>query len=119
MKRIIAIVFLMNLSVVSIYNLWQWTSFILNQEKIAAELCINKNKPEISCNGKCQLAKQLEKEEKQSNTPVSCKKINVVLFFSEVKTTTKQDTSLEIIFYPHSSKLLNGHSKKLSPPPKV
>jgi len=52
------------LSKLSIY-----ISFKINQDFIAEVLCINKDKPMSTCNGKCYLSKQLkaqeEKEEKQ------------------------------------------------------
>ncbi|MHA4895584.1 hypothetical protein ACXZ1K_12595 [Pedobacter sp. PWIIR3] len=41
----------------------------MNQKYIAATLCVNKNKPEMHCNGKCYLMKKLkqaqEKEQRQ------------------------------------------------------
>lgn len=37
----------------------------LNKDYIAEFLCINKDKPELSCGGKCHLMKQLEKENKE------------------------------------------------------
>lgn len=38
--------------------------FKLNQESIAEAHCINKDKPEMNCDGKCYLKKQLEKTKK-------------------------------------------------------
>lgn len=37
----------------------------LNKDYIAEFLCINKDKPELSCGGKCHLMKQLEKQNKE------------------------------------------------------
>jgi hypothetical protein len=34
--------------------------FAWNQEEIAAEHCVNQDKPELHCNGSCYLAEQLE-----------------------------------------------------------
>lgn len=43
-------------------------SWKLNQTYIVENLCINKNKPEMKCNGKCHLQKQLKRvEDKQDN----------------------------------------------------
>lgn len=39
--------------------------FAINQDYIAEFLCINKDKPELACGGKCHLMKQLEKQEKE------------------------------------------------------
>lgn len=37
--------------------------FFINQQEIAATLCENKDKPELHCNGHCQLKKELEKHD--------------------------------------------------------
>jgi hypothetical protein len=44
-------------------------NFKINQEYIAENLCVNKDEPESCCEGKCQLEKELIKEEKKEKTP--------------------------------------------------
>ena len=44
-----------------------YVEYVLNQDYIAEFLCINKDKPELQCNGKCHLVKELEKQ--QENEP--------------------------------------------------
>ncbi|MGO4291211.1 hypothetical protein [Chitinophaga sp. RAB17] len=39
--------------------------FYLNQEYIAANLCENRDKPAMHCNGKCHLSKKLKEEDKR------------------------------------------------------
>ena len=39
--------------------------FGLNKDYIAEFLCINKDKPEMACGGKCHLMKQLEEQNKE------------------------------------------------------
>lgn len=50
-------------------RLFVFAGFELNRDYIAAELCVNKSKPELNCNGRCFLAEKLkkaaEKEKKQ------------------------------------------------------
>ena len=46
-----------------------YIEYVLNQDYIAEFLCINKDKPELQCNGKCHLVKQIEKQQK--NEPKS------------------------------------------------
>lgn len=49
-------------------------SYYANLDYIAANLCENIDKPELQCNGKCHLAKELlklEQEEEESSTPNS------------------------------------------------
>jgi len=42
--------------------------FLLNEEYIAKVLCVNKDKPAMKCNGKCHLAKQLQKQDNTENS---------------------------------------------------
>lgn len=50
------------------WNIW----FYNNQIELAAKYCVNKKKPMLHCNGKCYLAKQLQKleQEEKKNQPV-------------------------------------------------
>ncbi len=61
-----------------------YADFIINNEYIATVLCINKEKPEIHCNGKCYLKMQLGKEEKKKQSQEKTLKDNSnVQFISE------------------------------------
>lgn len=40
----------------------------LNKDFIAKNLCVNKAKPKMHCNGKCQMMKKLAEEENQNST---------------------------------------------------
>ena len=59
------------------------TAFEMNHDYIAKNLCINKNKPQMHCNGKCDMHKMLQKEESQNNSPVAPvkEKTEVLQFF--------------------------------------
>jgi hypothetical protein len=50
-------------------SFWICLGFKANQQYIAKELCINRDKPQLQCEGKCYLMKKLkqaeEKEQKQ------------------------------------------------------
>ncbi len=53
-----------------------YIEFVFNKEFIAKVLCINKDKPELKCNGKCHLKKQVKEnsdkeQEKKSTIPVN------------------------------------------------
>jgi hypothetical protein len=45
--------------------LWPIMEYVANYDYIANVLCENRDKPKLQCNGKCYLAKQLEKEQKE------------------------------------------------------
>lgn len=61
--------------------------YIINYDYIVAELCENKAKPEMHCNGKCHLKKELAKAS-EAEKPLSQKKVQVseseVLFFQDL-----------------------------------
>ncbi|MCU4188853.1 hypothetical protein M9Q43_06700 [Flavobacterium sp. HXWNR29] len=65
--------------------------YIINYDYIANELCENKAKPELKCNGKCHLVNELAKASEDDKPINSDKKNNSkqeieVLFFQEIKT---------------------------------
>lgn len=50
--------------------LWPIVEYVANYDYIVKVLCENKDKPQLQCNGKCYLAKQLEKQqENHDNNP--------------------------------------------------
>jgi hypothetical protein len=53
----------------------------INYDYISKVLCINKDKPELKCNGKCHLMKELAKLQKMTNPFLSDKKVQILLTF--------------------------------------
>lgn len=47
--------------------LWPVAEYIMNYDYIVNVLCENKNRPQMDCDGKCYLAKQLAKEAEKNN----------------------------------------------------
>ncbi len=47
--------------------LWPVAEYVINYDYISNILCENKDKPNLNCNGKCYLVKQLSKENSNSN----------------------------------------------------
>ena len=41
--------------------------YVINKEFFATVLCINRDKPELGCAGKCQVTEQLKEKEKKKN----------------------------------------------------
>lgn len=74
-------------------------SYAVNYEYISTELCENKDEPEMNCNGKCHLKKELAKEIQQNNPVSESKKINFVetslLFCLEILPFTFEKTFFE------------------------
>lgn len=59
-------------------------NYEFNKAYISKNLCENKNKPNLHCNGKCHLKKQLQKEDKKENqNPNNLKEKIELQFFKE------------------------------------
>ena len=63
--------------------------YFVNYEYVSKVLCVNKSKPKMHCNGKCQLMKELAKNS-ETDAPISSSKKNIseqfeVLFLEEIK----------------------------------
>jgi hypothetical protein len=71
LTRAIAILLLFSSLSVNLSGLFVFAGFEMNEDYIAKELCVNKNKPELQCNGKCYLMNKLkqaqDKEQKQEH----------------------------------------------------
>jgi hypothetical protein len=57
------------------WNIW----YVANMDYVAKELCVNKAKPKLKCNGKCHLATQLQKleESQPQKTPTTPKQLKL------------------------------------------
>ncbi|MFL5762301.1 MAG: hypothetical protein ACJ77K_00055 [Bacteroidia bacterium] len=82
MRSIITITLSLAILLQSAGKLIVIVDFGLNQEYIAKNLCENKAKPMMHCNGKCHLRKQLQKEDKKDNSPNSLREKHEVQLFS-------------------------------------
>jgi len=52
-----------------------YVEYVLNQDYIAEFLCINKEKPELQCNGNCHLVKEIEKQ--QESNPLTSLRVSL------------------------------------------
>jgi hypothetical protein len=70
-------------------NQWGAVAYYrVNQDYIAKNLCVNRDKPMLNCNGQCYLAKQLkaaEEKEQKSNSERLEKMPEVVLSFQAIR----------------------------------
>ena len=77
--------------------------YSLNRDFIAQKLCVNRVKPKLHCNGKCQMTKKLAEEEKQnsSNTGNNTSKIKIqeVVYSDETQQVTVPLVSLSSFSY--------------------
>jgi len=67
--KFILVPILMMLLLTQTFSKWLVVfEYKLNKDYIAQKLCVNKAKPKLHCNGKCQMMKRLAEEGKQSST---------------------------------------------------
>ena len=70
--------------------------YIVNYDYISKELCENKAKPELECNGKCQLMKELAKASEEDKPISTDKKVvhfeTELLFFQEIENLITRQT---------------------------
>ena len=109
MKKIISILIVLVVVLPQLINTWVLIDFTINHEYIAKVLCINKDKPEMKCNGKCHLAKQLNKtetKEKQNKVEFAQQNENLFVKAFEKQTIeniyskeTKDKTCFILVYY--------------------
>jgi hypothetical protein len=103
-----------------------FTSFVydaaysLNKTYVANTLCINKQQPQMHCNGKCFLAKEKQNEEKrdQQSNNTKREKFEVQPFFLPDEIILKD--TLAIINTPHCKPgniMLSGYQQVVFHPP--
>lgn len=100
-------------------------SYFVNQAEIIELFCINKEKPQLKCDGKCHLATQLaEVETDTEETPFSQSNLSYELEIDLSLTETKIEFNPKIEnlkkqnqFY-YTSSISDGYYSILSPPPK-
>jgi hypothetical protein len=96
------------------------SNFLLNQDYIAKNLCVNKEKPVLKCNGKCHLAKELKENEEKKTEKVEIK-IDLSLYVpsekelyacEKIEFTTKSSSN-----FVCSQKILTGFLSTTFHPP--
>ena len=91
----------------------------LNKAYIIKEYCINKAKPELKCDGKCYLKKQIEKENASPISSLPIKDdLNISAHVKAIKNQVTMVTYSYIAFYYNAELYHSIILNKLSPPPK-
>ena len=76
-----------------------FADYELRKDFIIKNYCVNKSRPEMHCDGKCYLAKQLEKAEQEDQKQATGNFISKLLSFeSEIKTNLFSDFFLKKTF---------------------
>jgi hypothetical protein len=91
--KFIVVPILMLLLLAQAFSKWMVVAeYKINKDFIAKNLCFNKARPKLRCNGKCQMMKRLAEEEKQNSRDNTNSTANVstneVLFCDDVNKPT-------------------------------
>ena len=80
--------------------------YVVNYDYISKVLCENKEKPELKCNGKCHLMKEMAKQA-ESEKPISTDKKNTSNQETEVLFFTKLDSFNLAISFGRNKSTIN------------
>jgi hypothetical protein len=88
----------------------------LNKDFIAKNLCVNKARPKMHCNGKCQMMKKLAEEENQNSTNNNSSKIRLqeLVFSAEMNTPVPPAVSYITLSYSEVRPILKHISPTVS-----
>jgi hypothetical protein len=126
-RKSFAIFFLCLYTLVLFKPLFPFIDYALNKDYIAKNLCENRNKPKMNCNGKCHLMKQLKKAGSEESTPVnnssqknSSQEENITHVAGIFIFNFNQTVSVKNIFSSHSQNYIPApYSKGVFHPPQV
>lgn len=106
--------------------LWPIAEYIVNYDYIVNTLCENKDRPQLQCNGKCYLSKQLAKEaEQKDKNPFGERTFNQliqIVYFEplcDVALVAPCDTTGEDNFDNSPNLLQTLFASDISQPPKL
>lgn len=125
MKSVLALVLFIAMQL-PLMNQWGAVAYYrVNQDYIAQNLCENRDKPMLNCNGQCYLAKQLkaaEEKEQKSNSERLEKMPEVVLAFQSIQpifTSLFLQISVAEDHFATPSFVLSNESKCFFHPPRA
>ena len=102
-------------------------NYLINKAEITELFCINKEKPQLECNGKCHLAKKIKKigieEDEKPLLPIpNNKQHNEVLYTEYNQLNINSQVNIKNKnkhFSPfNSGKIQHGFTSLITPPPK-
>ncbi|QHC86204.1 hypothetical protein AS589_16110 [Empedobacter brevis] len=83
--------------------------YVVFYDYIKNELCVNRDKPELECNGKCHLKKELAKASDTSENSQDKKHFSVetsIAFYQEIQ----ENLGFKPLFYLHKSKITSNYN---------
>lgn len=110
MRQVIAIILIASVLLQSMNKLVVEVSYELNKDYIAKNLCVNRDKPMMHCNGKCHLAKQLQKTENDNNKNKTAQRLGFDFYVTAIPIQYKPQP----IYVGLADKAFTGYSTEYS-----
>jgi hypothetical protein len=125
LKRCVAILLIIVLTVSSFQPFLVYAGFKINQRYIAKTLCINRSRPWMHCNGRCYFMRKLkaaEENEKKQTEKENLSRLEVTFFQAATRfefQPTYSETTAPSCFALHSVAYNNPYLQSLFRPPQV
>jgi hypothetical protein len=122
LKKALAILLTFSIIAQGMINLALCTYYQVNKKTIAATLCVNKNKPQMHCDGQCYLGKQLKKaEENEKRQNQSLREKDEVITIYDKKIQVSYIPSFSFVSYIgyYTDRMLSSPHLVLDQPPRV
>lgn len=125
MLRSIAFILILSVAFQPVAKLLAVAWYQVNKTYIAKNLCENRNKPKMHCNGKCQLRKKLQQLEqehsKQSSAPVKIDKLenSDCVLLNLYPILIKYTAFKKYVYAIYNDCYVYAYSNKLLKPPTV
>src|SRR6187402_553590 len=105
LKRVTAILLLIALLTANFSYFFVYAGFELNKKYIATQLCENRDKPLLHCNGKCYFMKRIKQasDKEKSDERQSQKNLFQEVFFATTTATVFHTQLLRVIITPYHS----------------
>jgi hypothetical protein len=123
LKKILVILLTLLVFIQPLSKVWIFISFKINQDYIAKNLCENRAKPILKCNGKCQLMKKLKQADKdeEKQTPQTIKeKLEVLYCHNQANFNVSQKLDFEVkkqSFFGYKFKNYSSYQSTIFRPP--
>lgn len=99
MRGILSILLLASFLMVNLSKSFILVNYEINKKEITQKYCINKDKPQMHCCGKCLLKRKLAEQEEQQKLPVFPDiKADITLYCSEHFDFLKQPENTRVVF---------------------
>lgn len=124
LKHSLAILLLLSFAYRPVFQVAEISYYQFNIKYIVENYCVNKDKPELHCNGKCYLMQQLNKasSQKGKTTAAIFETSFLPVFFQPIQDYAFSFTTEELFYksFGYFSALKNSQFySEIDPPPKI